>query len=368
MKTQPTPTKPKLPPVPLAHFVNRLREQFNKARRKMVPPPVVMFEMVSGMWLSQAIGVAAELGIADVIGDKTVDYKDIAPKVGASPEPLYRLMRALTIVDIFKEVSYGHFKLTVLGRTLRSDVPDTVRAMAIFQSKYQFAHWGELMSAVKTGDPTVAHVRGKSFFEFMAATPDAQAQFDIFMTTVSTIETASVLAVYDFSKFNVIADVGGGHGSFLAAILEKIPTTTKGILFDQPQVVQGAYQHFSSPALKDRCQIVAGDFFASVPDGADAYVMKHIIHDWEESRCIQILKNIRKQIPQNGKLILIETVVPAPGVPHFSKLLDIEMLVAVGGKERTEAQYAELFTKCGFKLEKVTPTVSMASIIEGIRV
>lgn len=365
--TTPKAKRPKVPPVPIIKAVTRVRDRVGKVHRKLVPPQVAMFELVSGMWLSQAIGVAAKLGVADVIAEGVKGYEEIAAKVEAAPEPLYRLLRALAAHDIFEEVSVGRFKLTSLGRCLRTDVPETVRAMAIFQSQYQWAHWGELLHSVKTGETTIPKVRGKSLFEFMATTPDAQTQFDHFMTTVSKMETEAVLAVYDFAQYKVVADVGGGHGSFLAAILESHPHL-KGILFDQKQVVKGAAERFSAPGLKGRCEIVAGDFFEAVPDGADAYVMKHIIHDWEESLCIKILKNIRGRIPKSGKLILVETIVTPPGVPHFSKLLDIEMLVAVGGKERTPEQYAELFAKCGFRLERVLPTASLASVIEAVPV
>lgn len=353
----------KMPPVPVVNFVNRIRGGFGKIQRKLVPPQIVLFEMMVGMWVSQAIGVAARLGIADVMGTRTVGYEEIAKKVGANPEALYRLMRALSSQDIFEEVSEGKFKLTNVGRCLRSDVEDSVRAMAIFQTQFNWAHWGELLHAVKTGETGASKVRKEPLFDFIAKTDDAQVQFDNFMVSVSKMETAAVLSVYDFSQYKVIADVGGGTGSLLASLLESAPKA-KGILYDQPQVVKEAHKRFATESLKGRCEIVGGSFFDSVPAGADAYVMKHIIHDWEESLCLKILKNIRARIPANGKLILIETVVPPAGEQHFSKLLDLEMLVAAGGKERTAQQYKELFAKAGFKLERIVPTISMASVIE----
>jgi hypothetical protein len=353
----------KTPPVPVVQLLNRIRGGVGRLHRKMVPPQIAMFEMIVGMWVSQALGVAAKLGVADIIGEGTVSSEVIAEKTGVAPEPLYRLLRALAAQDIFEESSLGQFKLTGLGRCLRSDVPESVRAMAIFQSQYQWPHWAELLSSVKTGETAAEKVRGKSLFEFMVSHPDAQTQFDEFMASVSSMETSAVLGAYSFASYKVIADIGGGTGRFLSAILESAPRA-KGILYDQPHVVKGAYDHFSSPSLKGRCEIVGGNFFESVPSGAEAYVMKHIIHDWEESLCVKILGNIRNRIPSNGKLILVETVVPGPHVPHFSKLLDLEMLVAAGGKERTVDQYRDLFSKCRFKLERVVPTVSMASVIE----
>ena len=185
------------------------------------------------------------------------------------------------------------------------------------------------------------------------------------MTTVSKLETGAVLSEYDFSEFALIADIGGGHGSFLAAILESSPKS-KGILFDQEQVVANAEVSLTNGHLKNRCVITGGNFFNTIPKGADAYVMKHIIHDWEESKCIQILNNIREQISNNAKLILVETVITAPNISHFSKMLDLEMLVNVGGLERTEKQYEDLLKKCGFKLNRIVPTASPASVIEAL--
>lgn len=359
-------SKPKAPPIKLINVVNKIRGGVGKVYQKMVPPQIAMFELISSMWTVQSIYVAAELGVADVIKDGEVHFSDIAKEVGAHPQSLYRLLRGLTCSDIFAETKEGYFKLTPMGQCLRTESPNSVRSMAIFQGHYQWTHWSKLMDAVKTGEPVVEDIRGMPLFDFLQKTPHAQKHFDRFMTTVSKMEMVSVVSAFDFSTFKSIADVGGGHGSFLASILESSPKTN-GILFDQSQVVAGAEKALVSGHLKNRCEITSGDFFTDVPK-AENYIMKHIIHDWEESKCVKILKNIRRHIPAHGKLLLVETVVTPPGEAHFSKMLDLEMLVNAGGLERTALQYSELFAKCGFKLNRVIPTASLASIIEAVPV
>lgn len=354
-------SKPKGPPANVVKAVNRIRMGLGKVHQKMVPPQVAMFEMIAGMWRSQAISVAARLGVADVIKNGEMHYEAIAKQVGAHPESLYRLLRALSSDEIFIETKEGYFKLSAYGQCLREDSPGSVKAMAVFQGQYQWLHWGELHHSVVTGETTLEKTRGMGLFDFMAKTPGAQTSFDQFMTIVSKIETESILTAFDFSRFRTLADVGGGHGFFLSSILRAYPRL-KGILFDQPHVVKGSSEQLRG--LEDRCEVVGGSFFEEIPEGADAYMMKHIIHDWEESLCLKILKNVRTKIPSNGTLLLFETVVTPPREAHFSKLLDLEMLVAVGGKERTEKQYAELLGKAGFRLKRVVPTIGVVSVIE----
>ncbi len=357
----------KVPPVKVVRVIDKIRGRVGKFHQKLVPPQIAMFEMISSFWTAQALSVAAQLGVADVMKDSEMHFGDIAKKVGAHPESLYRLMRGLTNANIFVELPERKFKLTAYGRCLRSDLDESVRSMAIFQGQYQWAHWAEMLHSVKTGETVVEKVRGQDLFGFLGKTPEAQHHFDAFMTTVSNMEIAAILSAYDFAGSKVIADIGGGRGSFLSAILDS-QVKFKGVLYDQPQVVATAESELASGHLKSRCEIIGGSFFESVPKGADTYVMKHIIHDWEESKCIQILENIRTVIPRYGKLVLVESVVAAPNVPHFSKMLDLEMLVNAGGIERTAAQYAELLAKCQFKLVRAVETVSMASVLEAVPV
>ncbi|MEQ1875174.1 MAG: methyltransferase [Bdellovibrionia bacterium] len=356
-------SKPRLPPVRVINTINRIRTGFSKIQKNMVPPPIAMLEMISGQWISRTIGVCAQFGVADHINDKPTSSDAIAKKVEANPEALYRVMRALTVVGIFTEHEGKKFSLTSVGKTLRTDHPQSMRHMAIFQTSFNWAHWGALDYCVKTGKNAVEHIRGMKPFDYLSKNKEEAEVFDKAMTNISEMEVDSILAVYDFSKFSTIADIGGGYGAFLASVLNTHPKA-RGILYDMPHVVKGSKEYFANAGLTDRVEIKSGSFFEAVPSGADAYMMKHIIHDWSDEESITILKHIRKQIPQNGKLLLIETVIPERNVPNFSKFIDLEMLVVTTGKERTLADYGSLFAKAGFRLNRAVPSISMANVIE----
>lgn len=355
--------KPKLPPVGVVAAVNRIRSSVSKLHARMVPPPVALLERITGMWEAQAVYVAAELGVADALAKGPREVVEVARELGAHPEALYRVLRALTVSGLLEEPRRGQFRLTAMGECLRTDHPSSMRYMAIIQGSYNWAHWGELLHCVRTGKPAVEKVRGKPFFEFLADDRLAAENFDRAMTNISRMEMEAILAVYDFSAFGTLADVGGGHGAFLTAILDRTPRL-KGIVFDMPAVVKGAPATLKAAGVEERCQVLAGNFFESVPAGADAVVMKHILHDWSDEESIRILKNVRAKLPAKGKLLLVETVVPAPGEKHFSKYLDLEMLVVTTGKERTLEEWTALLERAGFRLDRVVPSISMASVIE----
>ncbi len=356
--------KPKLPPVPVINTVNKIRSGFSKLNQKMVPPPVAILEMVSGIWISQAVGVAAKLGIADYISDAGTSSDEVAKKVNAQREPVYRLMRALSVVGIFTELPHRIFQLTSVGACLKTDHPQSMRYMAIFQTQTNWQHWEHLEYCVKTGGDAVTKVRKEHFFDYLSKNKEIAEHFDKSMVNISKMELDSVIAAYDFSKFKTIADVGGGYGAFLGTILQTYPQV-KGILFDLPHVVATGKNHLKELNVFDRVKVEGGSFFEEAPMGADCYMMKHIIHDWDDEKCIKILKNIRSQIPSDGKLLLFEPVVPEAGVSDFSKFLDLEMLVVTeGGKERTKEEFTELLKKAKFKLDKIVPTISMVKVIE----
>ena len=356
-------TKPKLPPYKVIDTVNRIRSGVSKLNQKMVPAPVALMEMITGSWLTQAISVVAKLGVADHIDDRSVTSAELASKVGAHPDSLYRVLRALTNVGLFQEEEDQAFALTPLGRCLRTDHPQSMRFMAIFQGQVNWSNWGALEHCVRTGGDAVRHVHGESGFEYLTKNPEKAEIFDRAMTNVSKMELDSILAAYDFSEFNTLADVGGGHGQLLGAVLGLNPSM-KGMLYDLPHVIDGAVTAMKSVGLESRVDFQRGSFFESVPGGADAYMMKHIIHDWSDSESVQILKNIRAKIPNHGKLLLIEAIIPERNVPHVAKFLDLEMLVVTTGKERTTTGFRELLAKAGFKLDRVVPTISMANVIE----
>jgi hypothetical protein len=363
-QTESRPSKPKLPPVRVVRTVNRIRSGVAKLNRNLVPPQVSVLEMITGMWTAQAVSVAAKLGVADRMNGNTAYSSDaLAAQVEAHPESLYRLMRALAAEGIFVEEDGKRFRLTARGKCLREDHPQSVRYLAIFEGQVNWSNWNALEHCVKTGTNAVEHVHGKKPFEFLFGNPEAGEIFNRAMTNMSSMEIQAVLAVYDFSPFKVIADVGGGHGAVLGAIL-KLNPQARGILFDMDSVIEGARKTFKQMKLDSRTELQTGSFFERVPQGADLYLMKHIIHDWSDAESTRILKAIRSNISSGGKLVLIETVIPGPKQAHFSKWLDLEMLVVTTGKERTEEQYRKLFAGAGFRLERIVPTISMASVIE----
>lgn len=354
----------KIPAVKIINTVNKIRTGFSLINRKLVPPPVAIVEMISGLWIARAIGLAAELGIADHISDEGTASEVIAKKVHAKPDSIYRLLRALSVVGIFQELPDHKFRLTDLGRCLQTDHPQSMRDFATFQTHTNWQHWEHLGHAVKTGESAVKKVRKQDFFEFLRDNPKIAQSFDGAMVNISKLELDSVVEAYDFSKFNVIADIGGGYGTFLATILKTAPTV-KGILFDLPHVAEAADANLKKLKVTERVKVQTGSFFESAPEGADCYMMKHIIHDWSDEKSLEILSHIRKKIPKNGKLLLFETIVPEANVADFSKFIDLEMLVVTdGGKERTREEFIELLAKAKFKVENIIPTMSMVKVIE----
>jgi len=357
--------KPKLPPAVIVGFLGGIRDWLISLTRRMVPPPVAVIEMLTGFWASQSISVMAKLGVADHMSETAAtSSRALAETLKLHPDALYRVMRALSTVGIFAEERVGEFRLTPTGATLKTDHPQSMRYFSIYQGQLNWDNWGALDHCVRTGGNAIEHLHGKKPFEHISGTPERADIFDRGMVNVSDMELDPVLAAYDFSPFGTIADIGGGYGAVLASILMLNPGAT-GILFDLPQTAEGAKRYFEAAGLGARIEVSGGSFFDSVPGGADAYLMKHIVHDWSDEEAIQIMRNIRVRIPAGGKLLLIEDVIPAPGVPHFSKFLDLEMLVATTGRERTGEEYRALMAKAGFRLDRIVPTISLASVIEG---
>jgi hypothetical protein len=325
-----------------------------------------LFQFASGYVLSSALWVAAELGIADLLKNGPRPVAELAASTKTNEGALYRTLRLLAMVGIFAETEPRQFTLTPAAGLLRSDVPNSLRdAVVWIADPMHLQVAADLLHSVKTGQPTVEHVTGKPAFEHFADEPVEFDRFHRAMTTMSAMAIHAVLEVYDFSSFSTIVDVAGGHGYVICEILRKHPKV-KGILFDLDDVVTGGEHRICQLALDGRCRTVAGDFFKSVPEGGDLYLMKNIIHDWAEERALAILRNCHAALQgkPNGRLVLLELVVPPGNVPHMSKILDIEMLYFPGGRERTEQEYAELFAKAGFRLTRVVPTKSPYSVIE----
>jgi len=334
------------------------------------PPQEILMRMLVAPIVTRAIYVAAKLGIADLLHSGPQTAEQLAAATGSHAPSLYRVLRALASVGIFAEDDEGRFTPTPLSDCLRRDVRGSVRGMALlfFGAKFHYDAWGDILHSVQTGGTAAEHLHGVAPFEYFEQHPEDAAIFNEAMTSLSAAVGPAVVQAYDFSSFSTLVDIAGGHGNLLAAILEANPHM-QGVLFDLPSVIEGAHAAIAARGLEERCQLVAGDFFEAVP-AADGYILKNVIHDWDDERAIAILSNIRRAMADTGarKLLLVEFVVPPGNEPSLSKLIDLEMLLLPGGRERTEAEYRALFKAAGFELTRVVPTHSPVSIVEGVPV
>jgi hypothetical protein len=322
-------------------------------------------QIFSGSWITQGIWVAAELGIADLLIDGPQTAEELSKRTNTQSSALYRLLRALASVGIFEQDEALRFSSTPLGDLLRSDTQDTQRYLAIMMGVEFHAAWGELLYSVRTGEPGFQKRFGGPFFHYMTENPERHGIYDAAMTGVHGGETEPMLDAYNFDEFRTVVDVGGGNGLLLAAILNRHPGI-QGVLFDLPAIVDRARSTISRTGVSDRIRIQGGDFFSSVPAGADAYVLRHIIHDWEDPEAITILRHCREAMAPEGKILIVEMVVPPGNEPGFGKWLDLMMLL-VAGRERTKEEYSHLLSEAGLTMTRVIPTASDASIIESVR-
>ncbi len=327
-------------------------------------PSARMFQYILSLMIPQAIHVAAKLGIADIVANAPASADELAAATKSHAPSLGRLLRFLASVGIFSEDSSGRYQQTPLSDALRTDHPQSVRGTAVaFGSGFLWRAFGDLSAAIATGRPAFDHVFNTSFFEYLAAHPEDAAIFNSAMTSVSSVELPLVVAAYDFSRFGRIVDVGGGEGALFHGILSANPKL-RGVLFDLPSVVLGAAS-LRGGSIAERCKIIGGDFFQAVPEGADAYMMRVVIHDWNDEDALKILENCRRAIPAHGQLLLIESVLKPPNQPDPGRFNDLTMLVvAPGGRERTEAEFSELLREAAFALTRVLPATSLTSIIE----
>ena len=314
--------------------------------------------------LSRAICTVAELGVADHLeAGSPQPVESLAESTGAHERSLYRMLRFLTSYGLFEEKDNRRFDHTPLSASLRSDADDSFRPAARMFHRMSPA-WDGLHHSVMTGEPGFNKVFGQALFDYVGAHPELAAIFDAGMTAIHGHETAAMLEAYDFRGIEVLADIGGGNGSLIGAVLSRYPAL-RGILFDLGHVVARAREYLEGFGLGDRCSIVEGSFFESIPEGADAYLFRHIIHDWNDEQSIQILQKCRKVLPGQGRLLLVESVVPPGNEPSFAKDADMCMLVMPGGIERTAEEYRVLFEQSGFQLNAVTPTATPVSVIDG---
>jgi hypothetical protein len=331
------------------------------------PPSLRILELTySNFVIARALYAFAKLGIADTLGDRTVSSEELAAATGLNPRALYRLLRTLSTADVVLESRNHLFTLAPLGEALRSDAPGSMRAWAIFSGEpFYLKAWEQIVHSIQTGQPAWEQVHKMPIFEYIAKHPEAAQIFDQAMTSLSAGEAPAIADAYDFSGVRKLADIGGGQGLLLRSILKAHPEM-KGILFDRPDAVEGVQAQLVTDGLAERCEVVAGDFFQAVPAGADAYVLKYVIHDWDDERGLAILENCRRAMTNDAKLLLVETIVPLPGESHYAKLQDLEMMVIAGSQERTVDEYSRLLGQAGFTLVRVVPTTEPASILEAV--
>ena len=326
-----------------------------------------LLRIVNGYQLSQAIHAAAELGIADLLAEGPRASEELAAITETHAPSLYRLLRALAAFGVLREEPERRFALTRLGDPLRRDAPDSVHGWAAFIGRpYFWQVWGNLLHSVRTGETGYAHAFGTDAWSYRAAHPEESAIFDAAMTSNSRRSAEAVVDAYDFSRFGCIVDVGGGRGALLARVLQAAPGA-RGILFDQAHVVSGAAATLEAAGVAERCEVAGGSFFEMAPDGGDAYMMRSILHDWDDADCLRILRTVAGAMRDGAMLLVIEQLVAPANEGPETKLSDLNMLVSPGGRERTREEFATLFERAGLRLERVVPTAGTHSIIEGVR-
>ena len=331
-----------------------------------VPPQQTVMQLLFGKQMTYCLSGVARLGVADHMDTSPMSVEEIAAKNGAHAPSLYRVMRLLASMGIFKEAPGKRFALTPAGELLKSDVPGTMRYFAImFGDEWTTRAYEHFTACLRTGQDGVSQAYGKHVFDLLAERPEQLATFQAAMTSGSTLAGEAVTAAYDFSGIQRLADVGGGHGALLASILRRYPEM-QGVLFDLAEIVENVPQdRFAS--CQDRIAIEAGSFFERVPEGCDAYIMKHVIHDWGDDHCRTILKLMRDKLPKDGRVLVCEMVVTDEPGPTPAKMLDIEMLVmTVGGKERTPEEFRDLFASCSLRLSRIVPTGRPFAVIEAV--
>lgn len=363
--------KSTLLPTRAAKFFLGLIDVAERLQRRLVPGPMTLLKLTSGgLIISRGIYVAAELGLADLLRTGPRGVTELASATGMDEDALYRVLRALASIDVFAETAPRVFRATPLSDYLRSDVPGSMRAWVRYQgAAWHHALWGVTLDVVRTGRSASERVHGLAFFDWLAAHPDAEQHFNEAMTNLSTLANPAIAAAYDFSAVGRLVDVAGGHGSLLVTILAVNPHL-HGTLFDLPSVIAGAREEpaLQAPAIAGRITLAEGSFFDWIPEGGDAYLLKWILHDWQDAEARRILETCRRAMAPGARLLLVEMVIPPGNHPFVGKFLDLAMLTVVGGRERTKTEYEHLLVASGFRLARVLPTAQPYSIVEGLAV
>lgn len=326
-----------------------------------------LLALIAGGWTTQAVYVAAELGLADALAAGPRTSADLAAATGAHPGALHRLLRALATIDVCRERADGAFELTPMGALLRAGAPASLGAWARWWGGHLWPVWGRLLPSVRTGESARSALLGTEGFDHLDRDPGAAAVFNAALVELSRLTCASVVRAYDFSALGRIVDVGGGYGELLVTILRACPDAA-GVVFDRPHAIEGARRYVAEAGLAARCECVAGDFFQAVPAGGDGYILQSVLHDWDDERGRRILDNCRRAMGADGRLLLVEHVVPerleVTAAHQAVARSDLHMLVALGAKERTAAEFRDLLDSAGFRMTRVVPAAGFFSVIE----
>jgi SAM-dependent methyltransferase len=325
--------------------------------------------MVTGHYVSHAIYVAARLGIADLLSQGPRPCDELAQASGTHAPSLRRLLRLLASAGVFAELDDGRFGLTPIGEWLQSNVPGSSRDVALLFAGPTMRSWNELLYSVQTGEAAATRALGMDPFTYFKEHPEEAAVFNRAMTAVSTQASLAVPKAYDFSPFRKMVDVGGGHGVLLAGVLKAFPRL-QGVLFELPPVAEGARKQLEAAGVAERCEVVGGDFFEGVPSGADVYLLKSVIHDWDNDKSVAILKNCRRAMRPDGKVLLVEVLLPERTEPSGRDQIitgsDVNMLL-IGGRERTEDEFRALYQAAGLRLSRIIPLEgTLSSVLEGV--
>lgn len=327
-----------------------------------------LLNMVFGYMPAQILYVAAELRVADLLADGPRTGDELAVRTKSHPSALRRLLRAMAAMGLLAEGEGDRFELTEMGGHLRADSPESIRGLVQLMCGPEiWGSWGALLANVRTGETQWDRVNGKPQFEYYREHPDLSATFNTAMSQHTRDVAPSIIGAYDFARFGVIADVGGGDGTLITEILRTVPGPA-GMLFDTPAGLEAAPTTLAGAGLTDRCRLVPGDFFESVPEGADAYVLKQILHDWNDDQAVEILRNCRRAMGPAAKVVILERMLPERAVPEAARafMVDLTMLLTTPGRERTEREFRDLLSAAGFSLTAVTePLAAGYHVIEG---
>ena len=353
----------RLPPVRVAAAATSVRTAVQGLTRRMVPPPIGVLELMTGLIEANTLYAVARLGVADVLAGGPRTAADVAAELGTHPDATFRLLRAAAGYGLLRQDG-DRFGLTALGRPLLSDSPESMRSVVLMigDPRYQSV-WNRLPESVTTGTAQAEAVHGVSMWGLLDRDPDYAATFNEAMSRLTALDWPTIAAVWDFTPYARIVDVGGGHGQLLASMLGAAPAA-EGVLLEQESLLPAAEQRLREAGVLSRCRLESGSFFDRVPDDGDLYVMRRVVHDFDDEQALALLTTVRRDMRAGATLLLLESVVPPDGGPHFAKSLDLDMLLFVGGRERSEQEFATLLGRAGLEMTRIVPTISMICLVE----